>query len=84
MLNLQKTIFVLASLLVLAGGAFAADPRQPVRVAVLADKGVETAEEEWAYVFQWLNQSIPGYKFVLVGLDHPDCGRRSMQAASTS
>lgn len=72
MLNLQKTIFVLVSLLVLAGGVFAADSRQPVRVAVLADKGIEAAIDEWEYVFTWLNRSVPGHKFVLVGLDHPE------------
>lgn len=72
MLNLQKTFFVLVSLLMFAGGAFAADSRQQVRVAVLADKGIEAAQDEWDYVFGWLNRSISGYRFVMVGLDHPE------------
>lgn len=81
MLNLQKTIFVLISLLVLAGGVFAADSRQVVRVAVLADKGIEMAEEEWSFVFQWLNRSLLGYQFILVGLDHPEL-RQEVQAGT--
>jgi two-component system sensor histidine kinase TtrS len=72
MLNLQKTIFVFVSLLAFVAGVFAAEPRQAVRVAVLADKGIEMAEEEWSFVFQWLNRSLPGYRFILVGLDHPE------------
>jgi two-component system, LuxR family, sensor histidine kinase TtrS len=75
MLNLQKSIFVLAwlaALAGLAGGAFAADPRQPVRVAVLADKGAEAAEEEWEYVLDWLNHDVPSHRFVIVALDHPE------------
>ena len=63
---------MLLSLLWLAVGAFAADTRQTVRVAVLADKGIEMAHEEWSFVFQWLNRSLPGYRFILVGLDHPE------------
>lgn len=43
-----------------------------VRVAVLADKGVEAAEEEWEYVLDWLNHDIPGHEFVIVALDHPE------------
>jgi two-component system sensor histidine kinase TtrS len=43
-----------------------------VRVAVLADKGIKSAEQEWAPVFDWLNRSIPGRSFVFVGLDHPE------------
>ncbi len=54
----------------LHGPAVAASP-ETVRVAVLADKGIESAEEEWAGVFDWLNRRISGRKFVLVGLDHP-------------
>ncbi len=45
--------------------------RQPVRVAVLADKGIENAEQEWAYVFDWLDRRLPEFAFILVGLDHP-------------
>jgi two-component system sensor histidine kinase TtrS len=70
--NLQKTIIVLVALLAFAGGTFAAEPRQAVRIAVLADKGIEMAHEEWSFVFQWLNRSLPGYHFNLVGLDHPE------------
>ena len=73
MTHLQRIIFVLTSLLLtLAGDVFAADSRQQVRVAVLADKGIETADEEWSFVIQWLNRSLPGYRFVLVGLNHPE------------
>lgn len=43
----------------------------PVRVAVLADKGMESAEQEWAGVFDWLGRRVPGRSFDLVGLDHP-------------
>lgn len=70
--NLQTTIFVLACLVVLAGNALAADVRQPVRVGVLADKGVEAAEEEWEYVFAWLNRAVSGHRFSIVALDHPE------------
>jgi two-component system sensor histidine kinase TtrS len=72
MLNLQKSIFMLAWLVALVGGAWATDPRQLVRVAVLADKGAAAAEQEWAYVLDWLNRDVPGYRFVIVALDHPE------------
>lgn len=72
MLNLQKSIFMLAWLAALVGGAFAADPRQLVRVAVLADKGATEAEAEWRYVLNWLNRDVPGHRFVIVALDHPE------------
>ena len=72
MFNLQTIAFVLLSLLACAGAGFAAEPRQAVRVAVLADKGIEMAQEEWSFVFQWLNRSLPGHRFELVGLDHPE------------
>lgn len=53
----------------------AAAGRQEIRVAVLADKGVENAEQEWAYVFDWLDQRLPELNFVLVALDHPGLRR---------
>ncbi|MHB1360357.1 MAG: sensor histidine kinase [Rhodocyclaceae bacterium] len=72
MLNLQKLIFVLAWLAALVGGVFAIDSRQLVRVAVLADKGAAAAEAEWQYVLDWLNRDVPGHRFVIVSLDHPE------------
>lgn len=42
-----------------------------IRIAVLADKGIETAEQEWAHVFGWLNSSMAPLSFTFVGLDHP-------------
>lgn len=48
------------------------DSRQLVRVAVLADKGAAEAEAEWQYVLDWLNRDVPGYRFVIVALDHPE------------
>ena len=72
MLNLQKLIFVLAWLAALVGGVFAMDSRQLVRVAVLADKGAAAAEAEWQYVLDWLNRDVPGHRFVIVALDHPE------------
>lgn len=72
MLNLQKSIFVLAWLVAFVGGAFATDSRQQVRVAVLADKGAEVATVEWQFVLDWLNRVIPDLSFVIVALDHPE------------
>lgn len=72
MLNLQKSIFVLVWLVMLVGGACATDSRQLVRVAVLADKGAAAAEAEWRYVLDWLNRDVPGHRFVIVALDHPE------------
>ncbi|MEW6515058.1 MAG: PhnD/SsuA/transferrin family substrate-binding protein [Pseudomonadota bacterium] len=69
--NLQTAIFVLACCFAVIGGAVADTP-QRVRVAVLADKGVEAAEEEWDYVLDWLNHDVPGYEFVIVAFDHPE------------
>lgn len=80
MSNLQKSIFVLAVLLFLAGGA-RADALPQVRIAVLADKGVELAEAEWKYVKDWLNRAIPGLSFVVVALDHPEL-RLAVRAGS--
>lgn len=70
-------------LLWLAGWIDRADAaeRQEIRVAVLADKGRESAEQEWAYVFDWLNQRLPGLNFILVALDHPGL-RRAVQERS--
>lgn len=48
------------------------DSHQLVRVAVLADKGAAEAEAEWQYVLDWLNRDVPGYRFVIVALDHPE------------
>jgi len=81
--NLQTAIFVLAWCCCLVGSALAGEPRevrevrevreaQEVRVGVLADKGVEAAEEEWEYVLDWLNHDVPGHRFVIVALDHPE------------
>lgn len=72
MLNLHRSIFVLAALVALAGGALATDSRELVRVAVLADKGAAAAEKEWQYVLDWLNRDVPGHRFVIVALDHPE------------
>jgi two-component system sensor histidine kinase TtrS len=72
MSNLQKTVFVLAWLAALAGLALAADAPRPVHVAVLADKGVESAEQEWGFVLDWLNRDVPGHRFDIVALDHPE------------
>lgn len=44
---------------------------QAVRIAVLADKGIETAEQEWAPVFGWLQRRVAGRTFEMVALDHP-------------
>lgn len=48
------------------------DSHQLVRVAVLADKGAAAAEAEWQYVLDWLNRDVPGHRFVIVALDHPE------------
>jgi len=69
--NLQKVIIVLAWLWLLVGSVGAAT-HQVVRVAVLADKGAAAAEEEWEYVLDWLNLDVPGHRFVIVALDHPE------------
>lgn len=71
MSNLQKAFFVLVWLSAFAGSGHADEARRPVRVGVLADKGLEFAGQEWAHVFSWLNRSVAGHQFVLVGLDHP-------------
>lgn len=68
---IRHFLFLLAGLFMLAGWANA-ETRQTVRVAVLADKGIKTAEDEWSFVFQWLNRNLPDYRFILVGLDHPE------------
>jgi len=70
MSNLQKAFFVLAALAFGWNGSYAA-AQEVVRVAVLADKGLDAAEEEWAHVIDWLNRSVAGHRFALVGLDHP-------------
>lgn len=73
--HVRLRMALMFSLLLLAQAWFPAPvsgaARQEIRVAVLADKGVETAEQEWAYVFDWLNQRLPALSFTLVGLDHP-------------
>lgn len=80
MTNLQKSFFVFSLIFLLACEGHAGT-LPPVRVAVLADKGVEAAETEWQYVLNWLNRSIPGRRFVAVALDHPEL-RRAIHAGS--
>lgn len=72
MANLQKMFIVLTSCLFFLASGARADALPQVRVAALADKGIEAAEAEWQYVLDWLNRAIPEYKFVLVPLDHPE------------
>jgi len=72
---LQKAFIVLIWLALFTGtvrGAVQADPIREVRIAVLADKGVEAAVAEWQYVLDWLNRAVPGHHFVIVALDHPE------------
>lgn len=71
----MSRIVLLFALLVVTAGLAHANPRETVRVAVLADKGVEYAEQEWGRVFKWLNQAMPDRAFVFVGLDHPELRR---------
>jgi len=65
-------IFLLLVWFAVMTGLANAETKEVVRVAVLADKGIESAEQEWAHVFDWLNRSMPGRSFVFVGLDHPE------------
>lgn len=58
-----------------------ADAAHPVRIGVLADRGVEVAEREWRHVIDWLNRDVPGHRFALLPLDHPEL-RRAVQTAS--
>lgn len=64
-------IFRLLACLAVMTGAAGAATADPVRVAVLADRGIESAAQEWAGVFDWLNRHVPGRSFALIGLDHP-------------
>lgn len=64
-------LLLLACLAMLPTPAVAATSTE-IRIAVLADKGIETAEQEWAYVFNWLNSRMAPLSFTLVGLDHPE------------
>ncbi len=70
--SLSPLIRPLLVFLALVSCAARAQTAQPVRVAVLADKGIESAEQEWAGLFDWLNRRVPGRSFVFVGLDHPE------------
>ncbi|MDI6746439.1 MAG: PhnD/SsuA/transferrin family substrate-binding protein [Rhodocyclaceae bacterium] len=71
-LNSMPQIFLLLVMFAMMTGLANAQTKEVVRVAVLADKGIESAEHEWAPVFAWLNRSVTGRSFVLVGLDHPE------------
>jgi two-component system sensor histidine kinase TtrS len=83
--NLLRRFFVLAAAVLLLGQAGVCSggtaTRQEIRVGVLADKGIENAEQEWAYVFDWLNRRLPELNFALVGLDHPGM-RRAVREGS--
>jgi two-component system sensor histidine kinase TtrS len=40
-----------------------------VRIGVLAYKGAEAVQDDWSYVRNWLEASIPGHRFVLLDFD---------------
>lgn len=65
-------IFLLLVWFAMMTGLAHAETKEVVRVAVLADKGINSAKREWAPVFDWLNRSMPNRSFAFVGLDHPD------------
>ncbi len=80
-LNSMPRIFLLLVWFAVMAGPAQAQAKEEVRVAVLADKGPETARREWAHVFDWLNRTMPDRAFVFVALDHPGL-RQAVQEQS--
>ncbi len=57
-------------LLVLCVCALTVRAQDPVRIGILAFRGVETTVGEWAPMIDYLNKSLPGRSFELLRLDH--------------
>lgn len=45
---------------------------QPVKIAVLADRGVDWANQHWGPTAEYLTQHIPGYQFSIEPLPHEE------------
>jgi len=69
----SKTVLAASCLLVLAGLAAADDPA-PVRIGVLAIRGPEQCLKRWSPTAKYLTGQIPGYRFMIVPLDHDEVG----------
>ena len=46
-----------------------------VRIGVLAYKGAEAVQEDWSYVRDWLEATIPGHRFILLDFDQAGLAR---------
>jgi signal transduction histidine kinase len=69
---LFSLLFVLLVIVVFSDAAWAAD--RPVRIGVLAYRGIDKTLNIWAPTAQYLTQHIPGYKFSIVPLNNDDIG----------
>ncbi len=53
-------------------GASAAEATEPVRIGVLAKRGVERCLEKWTPTADYLSERIPGKRFIIVPLEHDE------------
>jgi len=54
----------------LAAGATTQDVPEPVRIGVLAKRGVNRCFQKWGRTAEYLTREIPGYSFTIVPLGH--------------
>jgi two-component system sensor histidine kinase TtrS len=71
---LLRQIFRLAAFLMgvsflLQPSLAAAGDTATVRIGVLAYKGAEAVQDDWSYVRNWLEASIPDHRFILLDFD---------------
>ncbi|MCP5073681.1 MAG: PhnD/SsuA/transferrin family substrate-binding protein [Rhodobacteraceae bacterium] len=57
---------VLAALMLVFSGAQSQEAQKTAKIGVLAYRGVEHLDRNWAAVAQYLSNSVPGWKFELV------------------
>ncbi|MBU0616777.1 MAG: hypothetical protein KKI02_03590, partial [Planctomycetes bacterium] len=69
-MNMERLTIRALALLVLAVcvPGFAAGQDSPVKIGVLAKRGVEKCLEKWGPTAEYLTDQIPGHSFVIVPL----------------
>jgi len=73
---MKKYLLILAVLSVsmISGDSLGID-KQEIRVGVLANRGERKSVDEWQPTIDYLNQSLPKYKFVLVSVGFSDLSK---------
>lgn len=74
-------VFLMGVALLLQASLADASNATTVRIGVLAYKGAEAVQEDWSYVRNWLEASIPGHRFILLDFDQAGLTRAAQERA---